>query len=133
MPDTSDTRRRHVLVVDDDADIREIARLSLELVAGWEVAMAANGLQALSMVDAGRPDIILLDMMMPGMDGCETYRRLAHEPRTQDIPVVFLTAKAGAEHLVSRGTGSLCGVIAKPFDPMTLAATIDRMIDGCAP
>jgi len=110
-----------VLVVDDEPDIRRIARLGLSRVGGMEVVEATNGIEGLARAKAERPDAILLDVMMPGLDGPSTLARLREDPDTASMPVVFLTAKAiAAEVDRLRGLGA-AGVLTKPFDPMTLA------------
>lgn len=111
---------RRVLVVDDDDAVREVTQVSLELVAGWEVEVASNGLQALELSSANAPDAILLDVMMPLMDGPTTLAGLRADPRTRDVPVVFLTAKVQpAERRRLEQLGAH-GVLAKPFDPLRL-------------
>lgn len=109
-----------VLIIDDEADIRRIARLSLSKVGKMEVVDAAGGLDGLRLAAAENPDVILLDVMMPGLDGPGTLAALRSNPVTASIPVVFLTAKAmPAEIERLRGLG-VCGVLTKPFDPMKL-------------
>lgn len=105
-----------VLVVDDSDLIREVARLALER-AGWEVLLAAGGEEALVAAAAERPDVVLLDVVMDGLDGPATLARLREQDGTRDIPVLFLTARA-EEGLDTAGAA---GVIAKPFDIGTLA------------
>jgi CheY-like chemotaxis protein len=110
-----------VLIVDDEEDIRELARISLERVGGLQVIAASSGQQGLELALAEQPDAILLDAMMPGMDGPATLERLKADPDTAAIPVVFLT---GSVQEVERdrfmALGAL-GLLAKPFDPMKLA------------
>ena len=96
---TPQSRRRamspkHILLVDDEDDIREVAALSLEAVGGWRVSSARDGASGVAMARAERPDAILLDVMMPGLDGPATVARLREDPLTRDIPVILLTAKA---------------------------------------
>jgi CheY-like chemotaxis protein len=110
-----------VLVIDDEPDIRRIARLGLTKVGKMDVVEASNGTEGLARAKAERPDAILLDVMMPGLDGPSTLARLREDPDTAAVPVVFLTAKAiAAEVDRLRGLGA-AGVLTKPFDPMTLA------------
>jgi CheY-like chemotaxis protein len=119
-----------VLYVDDDADIREVAALSLALDPGFDVRTCASGQEALAAAAAWQPHLILLDVMMPRMDGPETLAQLKAAERTADIPVVFITARTQAyeiERFLSLGA---IGVIAKPFEPMELAAQARRYIDG---
>jgi CheY-like chemotaxis protein len=111
-----------VLIVDDEDDIRKIARLSLERVGGMHVIEAATGADGLRLAASERPDAILLDVMMPALDGPATLQSLRENPDTAAIPVVFLTAKAMPSELERlKGLGAR-GVLTKPFDPMTLPA-----------
>ena len=113
-----------VLIVDDEDDIRELARISLERVGGLRVVVASSGEQGLEVAAAEQPDAVLLDAMMPGMDGPTTLQRLKADPATADIPVVFLTGSvqtAERDRFISLGA---VGLLAKPFDPMTLAARV---------
>jgi CheY-like chemotaxis protein len=119
---------RHVLVIDDDDAIREVTALTLETVAGWRVSTAASGAEGVERACAEPPDAILLDVMMPGLDGPATLARLRDEDATRDIPVILLTAKV--QHAERRRWESLdvAGVLAKPFDPLELPARIDRAL-----
>lgn len=121
-------RTGHVLIVDDDDTIREVAQTALELVAGWQVTTASGGEEALHLAVTHEPDVILLDVMMPVVDGPATLNRLRTDPRTRDIPVVFLTAKAVSGAQQEWAADGAVGVIAKPFDPMTLAQEISRLL-----
>jgi len=114
---------RRLLLIDDEDDIREVARLSLELVAHWEVLTACSGAEGVDRAQAQRPDAILLDVMMPGMDGAATYAALQSNPATRDIPVVLLTAKIFDRPSDRRGLEGIT-VISKPFDPMRLATQV---------
>ena len=121
--------RRTVLVVDDDDDVREVTTFSLELIGGYQVLDADGGALAIELARRHRPDLVLLDVMMPGMDGPATFRALRADPETAHIPVVLLTAKApvGLGHEVDEG---LAGVISKPFDPRALVAEIERILQA---
>ncbi|HUN79426.1 MAG TPA: response regulator [Solirubrobacteraceae bacterium] len=120
---------RRLLVVDDDDAIRTVARISLERVAGWEVIPAASGQEALrAAADRGPFDAVLLDVMMPGLDGASTFARLRQGPLAAEVPVIFLTAKTGAADREGLRALGAAGVIAKPFDPMTLAEEIERIL-----
>jgi two-component system, OmpR family, response regulator len=110
-----------VLIVDDEPDIRRIARLGLSKVGGMEVVEASNGAEGLVRAKADMPDVVLLDVMMPHVDGPTTLARLREDPATAGIPVVFLTAKAIAAELDRLKALGAAGVLTKPFDPMTLA------------
>ena len=117
-----------VLIVDDDDDIREVARLSLELIGGWIVFAAARGADAIKHALERPPDVILLDVMMPAMDGVETLRRLSGDPTTRHIPVIFLTAKAQTGERMELEAMGASGLIAKPFDPVTLPHEIEMIL-----
>ena len=117
-----------ILVVDDDDSVREVTQMSLEIVAGWRVLSADGGQAALDLVRAHRPDAVLLDVMMPGMDGPTTLRHLQADPVTRDIPVVLLTAKVQVGHVQVWDSLPVAGVIPKPFNPATLSAQIDDLV-----
>jgi CheY-like chemotaxis protein len=113
-----------VLHVDDEPDIREVVEISLGLDPGLVMRSCGSGQEALTVVAEWPPDIILLDVMMPEMDGPATLARLRDGPQTADIPVVFMTARAQAREIDSFRKLGAVGVIPKPFDPMTLAASV---------
>lgn len=113
-----------VLIIDDEDDIREVAALSLESVAGWEVIVAGSGPQGLARAIEHQPDAILLDVMMPGMDGPSTFRELRKNPATAKIPVLLLTAKVQSSDQRRFADLGVEGVLFKPFDPLTLHTQI---------
>lgn len=113
-----------VLIIDDEDDIREVAAMSLETVAGWEVMVANSGAQGLTRAATYKPDAILLDVMMPGMDGPTTFRELRKNPVTAKIPVLFLTAKVQATDRRRFADLGIHAVLVKPFDPLTLSTQI---------
>jgi CheY-like chemotaxis protein len=118
-----------VLHVDDEPDIREVVEISLGLDPEFSTRSCASGQEALGVAAAWAPDIILLDVMMPVMDGATTLAHLRKDPLTADIPVVFMTARAQSrERDLFRSLGAV-GVIPKPFDPMTLAASVRAYIE----
>jgi CheY-like chemotaxis protein len=119
---------REVLVVDDDDLLREVAKVSLEMVGGWRVSTAASGQEACRIAAAEQPDALLLDVMMPGMDGPSTVLALQQDPATRAIPVIFLTAKVGGEGHAEWDDLPVLGVIPKPFDPMTLPSEVARLL-----
>jgi CheY-like chemotaxis protein len=109
-----------VLVIDDDADIRTVSELSLTRVGGWDVVLAESGEEGIAVAEREQPDAILLDAMMPGLDGAATIERLKASDQTREIPIVFLTAnlrQANRDRYLDLGAE---GVVGKPFDPMTL-------------
>lgn len=119
-----------VLYVDDEPDIREIVQLALGLVDGLDVHVCESGERALRMLPDITPDLVLLDVMMPGTDGPTTLQRMRADPRFANIPVVFVTAKAmPAEVARFRGQGAVA-VIAKPFDPMQFGKQVVTIWEG---
>ena len=119
---------KRVLLIDDEDDIREAAGMSLETVAGWTTMATRSGREGIKMAAEQQPDAILLDVMMPDMDGPSTFRNLQESATTRSIPVIFLTAKAQTRE--QRGFRELGahGVISKPFDPLTLADQISELL-----
>lgn len=113
-----------VLVIDDEDDIRQVARLALARVGGMEVADTSRSEEAVEIAVRERPDVVLLDVMMPGRDGPATLAALRADERTAALPVVFLTAKAMPAEIQRLKSLGATGVLTKPFDPMTLAAAL---------
>ena len=118
-----------VLLIDDDPDIRKITALTLKRVAKWEVIVAASGPEALSVVQEANPDVILLDVMMPGMDGPAVLKELKSSASTAHIPVIFLTAKIQRQELDGYASLGVVGVLTKPFNPLQLPAQITKLLD----
>ncbi|WP_257462575.1 response regulator [Archangium lipolyticum] len=119
---------RKVMLVDDEDDIRTIGQLSLGRVGGWQTVLAASGAEAVTRAAAEQPDLILLDVMMPGMDGPTTLSRLRAQEATAKTPVIFMTAKIQKQEVARYLELGAVGVIGKPFDPMTLPAEIKRLL-----
>lgn len=116
-----------ILYVEDEPDIRVVAQMALEAVGGFTVIACASGQEALNAAPGAKADLLLLDVMMPGMDGPSTLKGLRELPATANTPVIFMTAKVqAAEVAVYKGLGAL-EVIPKPFDPMELSAQIQRI------
>ncbi len=119
---------RRLLLVDDDDGVRFVACSALERVGGWTVTAVSSGAEAIREADASPPDAILLDVMMPGLDGPSTLARLKANPATADIPVIFLTAKArSGQHDILLEHGAK-GVLVKPFDPMQLSNQVAALL-----
>jgi CheY-like chemotaxis protein len=119
---------RKILLVDDEADIRLVAEISLSNLGGWQVIQAASGPEAVALAAREKPDLILLDVMMPGMDGPATLEKLREVEDDRATPVIFMTAKvqkAEIDRLLGLGVR---GLIPKPFDPMTLPDEIRRIL-----
>jgi CheY-like chemotaxis protein len=124
-----DTELKRVTYVEDEADIRSIAEIALAEIGGFTLDLCESGQEAIRKTPAFKPDLIILDVMMPGMDGIETYKRLRSIPQLAQTPVVFMTAKAmthETEHF--RALGAV-DVITKPFDPITLPQRINQIWD----
>ena len=119
---------RKVLLVDDEDDIRTIGQLSLSRVGGWQTVLASSGTEAISKAAAEQPDLILLDVMMPGMDGPTTLGQLRAQASTAKTPVIFMTAKIQKQEVARYLELGAVGVIGKPFDPMTLPAEIKKLL-----
>ncbi|PSH63637.1 response regulator [Phyllobacterium sophorae] len=117
-----------VIYVDDESDIREVASMALELDAALEVRTCAGGQEALEVARSWKPNLILLDVMMPGMDGPMTLEELRRDAITQKIPVVFITARTQARDVERFLQLGAAGVIAKPFDPMALAKDVRKYL-----
>ncbi|KPQ29019.1 MAG: Response regulators consisting of a CheY-like receiver domain and a winged-helix DNA-binding domain [Marinobacter excellens HL-55] len=117
-----------VLYVEDDPDIRAIAELALQDVGGFEAALCSSGQQALEVAPEFGPDLILLDVMMPEMDGPETLNKLRNFPETRSTPVIFMTARIQSSEIEEYLALGAIGVIPKPFDPMTLADDIRHLV-----
>jgi CheY-like chemotaxis protein len=113
-----------VLHIDDEADIREVVAMSLDLDPGFSVRGCASGQDGLAAAAEYRPDLIILDVMMPVMDGPTTLGHLRENPQTAGIPVIFMTARAQTHELENLKSLGAAGVISKPFDPLTLAASV---------
>ncbi|MGB3299846.1 MAG: response regulator [Phormidesmis sp.] len=119
---------KRILIVDDDADIREATQLCLEITGHWEVLKAANGPDGIAIAQLEKPDAILLDMMLPGMDGLTILQRLRENPATQQIPIVVLTAKAQSHEQQRFGQLNVASVITKPYDPLTISDQISSAL-----
>jgi two-component system OmpR family response regulator len=112
---------RDILYVDDEPDIREIVQMALGLVPTLSVSTADSGMRALQSMQASKPDLVLLDVMMPNMDGPTTLQQMRSQPELHAIPVIFMTAKAMPQEVARFRALGAAAVIAKPFDPMLLA------------
>lgn len=119
---------RKVMLVDDDDDVRLVAQIALRDVGGWTTIALASGRAAVALAPSERPDVILLDVMMPDLDGPTALRQLRLDPRSADIPVVFMTAKARPDDGARAGELGIAGVIGKPFDPMTLPDEVRALV-----
>lgn len=115
---------QRILYVEDEPDIQAVAKLALEMVGGFSVKICSSGEEALKEAAAFAPDMILLDVMMPGMDGPTTLAALRRQPELAAVPVAFMTAKIQPTEVSQYKSLGALDVIAKPFDPMGLAAQV---------
>ena len=123
---------RKVLVVDDDEDIRSICELSLKRLGGWEVLLAGSAAEALTLAGRERPDVILLDVMMPDDDGMAVLEKLRAQDATAHVPVIFLAAKVQTHGVQRYHELGAAGVISKPFEVLQLPDEIRRLVGEAA-
>lgn len=121
-----------ILVIDDDDFVRMLTRMSLSKAGGMDVTEASSGAEGLAAAVRDRPDAILLDVMMPGMDGPATFHALQANQATAGIPVIFLTAKAMPSEQARLSDLGAAAVVTKPFDPLTLAAEVAAAVEAHA-
>ena len=112
---------KQILVIDDEDDIRKLTQTCLEIMGGWQVLTACSGSEGLAKAEAEQPDAILLDIMMPDLDGPATFQKLQANPATRHIPVILLTAKGRSAEAHFFAELGVTGVINKPFNPLKLA------------
>jgi two-component system OmpR family response regulator len=122
-----------VLYVEDDPDIQSVAQMALEMVGGFRLRTCSSGQEALDAALDCTPDLLLLDVMMPDMDGMSTLAALRKLPNTAHTPAIFMTAKVQASEVAHYKSLGALGVIAKPFDPMQLAHLVRQLWEGRAP
>jgi CheY-like chemotaxis protein len=115
---------KQVLIVDDEADVRSIATLGLQMGTGWTVLTASSGAEGIAIAAQHHPDVILLDLMMPDMDGRATLEHLKQQDSTRSIPVILMTAKIQSSEQNSFQSLEVAAVFTKPFRPLTLAQQI---------
>jgi len=118
---------KRILLVEDDPDIRTVAQLSLETLGGFELCLAGSGQEALAQAEAFGPDLFILDVMMPGLDGPGTLADLRQKPALAQTPVIFMTAKVQPQEVAHLQSLGALEVIAKPFDPMLLPDQVRRI------
>ncbi len=120
---------KSILYVEDDGDIRTVAEIALVAVGGFELVICSSGKEALEKALSLTPDLLLLDVMMPEMDGPTTLEALRKVPNTANTPVIFMTAKVQASEVAYYKSLGALGVVAKPFDPMELAHQVRKLWD----
>lgn len=120
---------KRILLIDDENSIRLVIQVSLNQLANWTVLTAATSAEGLCQAETEQPDAILLDLMMPEMDGLTVLKKLKANPETSDIPVILLTAKLQPMGYNQFDQQDLAGILTKPFDPLTLAHQIAEILD----
>lgn len=116
-----------ILYIEDDADIAKVAIMTLEIVGGFDVLHCASGQEALDAFPEYNPQLALVDVMMPHMDGVQTLENLRLMPQAKETPIIFMTARAQKHEQAHYMELGALGVIVKPFDPMTLSDYINRL------
>ncbi len=119
---------KNILLIDDEETIQEVVQVGIEIEAGWQVAIASSGEEGINLAQNQQPDAILLDVMMPDMDGIATLSQLKANIKTRTIPVIFLTAKTQAAEEDQFQSLGVVDVITKPFNSMTLASQIAKIL-----
>lgn len=122
---------KRILYVEDEPDIQAVARMALEMVGGFTLEVCSSGQEALDRALEFAPQLMLLDVMMPGMDGPETLAALRAIPQLAATPTIFMTAKVQPSELAQYRALGAVDVIPKPFDPMTLSATVQKIWENC--
>ena len=120
---------KRILVIDDEEYVREVIQICLETVAGWEVIAANSGISGIEIAEKEQPDAILLDVMMPEMDGIMTFKQLQLSQLTKDIPIVLLTAKAEVTQDQELAKIGIKATIPKPFEPLELPIQIAKALN----
>ncbi len=123
---------KRILIIDDEPDIRETTQLCLEIIKGWDILTAGSSKEGIEKAILEQPDAVLLDVMMPEVDGLATFDQLQANPSTRHIPVILLTARAQAADQRQFTQLAIAAVITKPYDPLTLADQIDAILTAYA-
>jgi two-component system alkaline phosphatase synthesis response regulator PhoP len=119
---------KRILIIDDEETIQTVVQFGIQMAAGWEVLTASSGLAGIQTAQTEKPDVILLDVMMPDMDGITTFKKLQTHPATEQIPVILLTAKAQTAEKRQFNDLGVSGVITKPFNSLDLPGQITRIL-----
>ena len=125
--------QKRILLIDDEANLVLVIQVCLQKLGGWAVISAESGAEGLRKAEAEQPDAILLDVMMPDLDGLAVLERLRANPSTQNIPVILLTAKMQSAHKNEYAQLNIAGLLAKPFNPMELASQVANLLGWPSP
>lgn len=118
---------KKILYAEDEPDVQTIVELTVQTMSNYAIKICDNGKNLLESVEEYNPDLILLDVMMPQMDGPTTFKNLQENPKTKNIPVIFMTAKAQVHEIETFKQTGIVGIITKPFDPISLCSEIERI------
>ena len=124
---------KRILIIDYEETIQNVVQFGIRMRAGWHVLTASSGMQGIQTAQAEQPDVILLDVMMPEMDGIDTFKNLQSHPETEQIPVIFLTAKAQTAEKRQFNELGVSGVITKPFNSLDLPEQIAKILRWSLP
>lgn len=116
-----------IMLVEDESDIREVVSIALVDLGGFKLTICESGQQAIDEIVSANPQLILLDAMMPNMDGLTTFKKLKESPAGKDVPIIFMTARIQSSEIEEYEKLGAIGVIAKPFDPILLSAEVNRL------
>ncbi|MCM0592709.1 MAG: response regulator [Gloeotrichia echinulata IR180] len=119
---------KRILIIDDEETIQTVVQFGIKIAAGWEVFTASSGFEGIQTAQTKKPDVILLDVMMPDMDGIATFKKLQSHSETEQIPVIILTAKAQTAEKRQFNDLGVSGVITKPFNSLDLPEQISRIL-----
>ena len=119
---------KRILIIDDEETIQTVVQFGIKMAAGWEVFTASSGFEGIQTAQTEKPDVILLDVMMPDMDGITTFKELQSHSETEQIPVIILTAKAQTAEKRQFNDLGVTGVITKPFNSLNLPEQISRIL-----
>jgi CheY-like chemotaxis protein len=125
--------QKQILLIDDETNLALVIQICLQKLGGWTVIVAESGAEGLRKAQTQQPDAILLDVMMPDLDGLAVMERLRANPSTQNIPVILLTAKIQSAHQNEYAQLDIAGVLAKPFNPMELASQVATLLGWQSP
>ena len=121
--------KKHILIIEDDTGIQTVTQFSLEIEEDWQVTTALRGKEGLLKAKNLHPDVILLDIVMPDINGLEIIKELQNNQATKKIPIILFTAKAMGNDILKLQNSVVIGIITKPFDCLTLSATISNILD----
>lgn len=120
---------KKILIIEDEPEIRTVVAIAVENEGEFVAVTASNGADGIRLAQAERPDVILLDLLLPGMDGCEVCRRIKADPDLRSIPVIFLSAQADYREVEKIVQAGGCATLSKPFDPLRLSSQIMEILE----